>query len=325
MASRPTGEDIRLSRIARLPKLGGCANWLILGVGRLEAARRGFDGRQVKVARMSLYSFDGFRPAPADTEERGRLDRRHVEALSNRWACVFAVGAGCKTLCRPLPTEIAFLAVRRSNGAVAIRRQAGATPGRFRGRRVAGRRLGGRRGVLSRAGRPFRVDFSPAFEIEPPADAMLALARGYQRLPPTPTPCLAIRAAGGVIAGLMAPRGEQWPPFIRHHDAEPLPRRGPLGSAAIGRGRRAVLRRARRSALCARRALEGRALAIAIAGNAGLLVALFAPFPCSCSPRGCRCDGVSVRGFPALFACAQSFEPQAQAAPLATRDCRSIR
>ncbi|MGC1863516.1 MAG: hypothetical protein WA733_20950, partial [Methylocystis sp.] len=55
-----------------------------------------------------------------------------------------------------------------------------------------------------------------------------------------------------------------------------------------------------------------------ITANAGLLAALFAPFPAVALAVGLPLAAAFLSAvFLRLFACAQSFEPEAQAAPLA--------
>ena len=272
---------------------------------------------------MSLYSFDGFSTgARRIREERGRLDRRHVEALSRSVGLRLRCGGGLQdALPGPLPTEIAFLAgfgvpmELLQYAAKLARRQGVSADAALLGEGLVDEE------VFYRAlADHLRVDFfSGPFEIEPPADAMLALARGYQRLAANPDGLVWLFAPrGGVIAGLMgAARASNGRPLF----AITTPSRFLVAVRweALQSAAAAAPFCAERAdpALCARRALEGRALAIAIAGNAGLLVALFAPLPLLVLAAGLPLATAFLSAvFLRLFACAQSFEPQAQAAPL---------
>jgi hypothetical protein len=234
---------------------------------------------------MSLYSFDGFSTgAPRKREERGRVDRRRVEALSRSVGLRLGWGAGPQDAGpRPLPTEIAFLAgfgvpmALLQYAAKLATRQGVSADAALLGEGLVDEE------VFYRALADYlRADFvSQDLEIEPPANPMLALARGYQRL--------AANADG--LVWLFAPRGEAIARLMgaaRASNGRPLfaittpsrflvaARREALHSVAAA----APLCAERADpALCVRRALGGRALAIAIAANAALLAALFSPFP----------------------------------------------
>ncbi len=273
---------------------------------------------------MSLYSFDGFSTGvPRMSEERGRLDRRRVEALSRSVGLRLRCGGGLQdALPGPLPTEIAFLAgfgvpmALLQYAAKLARRQGVSADAALLGEGLVDEE------VFYRAlADHLRVDFfSGAFEIEPPADAMLALARGYQRLAANRDGLVWLFAPrGGAIAGLMgAARASNGRPLF----AITMPSRflvavrwGALQSAAAAAP---FCAERANPALCARRALEGRALAIAIAANAGLLAALLSPFPMLALAVGLPLATAFLSAvFLRLFACAQSFEPEAQAALLA--------
>ena len=149
---------------------------------------------------------------------------------------------------------------------------------------------------------------------------MLAFARGYQRLAANPD---------GLV-WLFAPRGEaiaRLAGAARASNGRPLfaittPSRFLVAVRweALQSAAAAAPFCAERAdpALCARRALGGRALAIAIAANAGLFAALFAPFPAVALAVGLPLAMAFLSAvFLRLFACAQSFEPEPQAAPLA--------
>jgi len=149
---------------------------------------------------------------------------------------------------------------------------------------------------------------------------MLVLARGYQRLAADPH---------GLV-WLFAPRGEtiaRLTGAARASNGRPLfaittPSRFLVAVRweALQSAAAAAPFCAERAdpALCARRALGGRALAIAIAANAGLLAALLAPFPMLVLAAGLPLATAFLSAaFLRLFACAQSFEPEARATPLA--------
>ncbi len=256
-------------------------------------------------------------------EEQSRDDRRRVEALSRSVGLRLRCGGGLQDAApRPLPTEIAFLAgfgvpmALLQYAAKLARRQGVSADAALLGEGLVDEE------VFYRAlADHLRVDFLvQAFEIEPPADAMLAFERGYQRLAANPD---------GLV-WLFAPRGEaiaRLTGAARASNGRPL-----FAITTPSRFLVAVRWEALQSAaavapfcaeradpaLCARRALGGRALAIAIAANAGLLAALFAPFPAVALAVGLPLAAAFLSAvFLRLFACAQSFEPEAQAAPLA--------
>ena len=166
-----------------------------------------------------------------------------------------------------------------------------------------------------------RVDFlSQAFEIEPPADPMRAAAQGYARLAANPE---------GLV-WLFAPQGEAIVRLIgatRATNGRPLfaittPKRFVVAARweALQLAAVAAPSCAERAdpTLCVRRALNRRSVAVAVTANAGLLVALFLPYPALALAAALPLAAAFLSAvFLRLFACAQSFEREKRGAPLA--------
>jgi cellulose synthase/poly-beta-1,6-N-acetylglucosamine synthase-like glycosyltransferase len=273
---------------------------------------------------MSLFSFDEFSAAaPRMREERGRVDRRRAEALSRSVNLRLRWGVGLQDAApRPLPAEIAFLAgfdvpaALLQYAAKLAQRQGVSADAALLGEGLVEEE------VFYRALADYlRVDFpSQAFEIEPPADAMLATAQGYARL--------AANLDG--LVWLLAPQGEAIVRLIgaaRASNGRPLyavttPKRFVV--AARWRALQAAALEAPFCAeradptLCVRRALGRRSLAVAIAANAGLLAVLFLPYPPLVLAVALPLTAAFLSAvFLRLFACAQSFEREEQGVPVA--------
>ncbi len=246
-------------------------------------------------------------------EDQRRANCARSEKLSQCVMLRLTSGTGLRSVAaRPLPKEIAFLA------------DYGVPPAVLRYAAALGRRQGVSadaallaeglidEDVFYRALADYlRVDFLPyEAEVEPPGDAGAAAGNGYARLAGNPDGLL----------WLFAPQGESLVRLIGAARAAGSPRlfavttrklflaalrREPLQRAGLAASRCAE---AANPALCARRALEGRSLAVVIAANAALVACLFAPSAIALAAALPLAALFLVSVFLRLFACAASFE-----------------
>ncbi len=277
-----------------------------------------------EVALMSHYSFDDFSAmTPHAREGRGGAERRRVEALSRSVSLRLGWGAcSPEAATRPLPAEIAFLAgfgvpAALLHYAARLARRQGVSADEA----LLGEGLIDQEVFYRALADHLRVDFySQAFEIEPPADAMLAARQGYVRLAENPD---------GLV-WLFAPRGDAIIRLIgaaRATNGRPLfaittPARFLVATQweALQASARGAPFRAEwtNPALCARRALGRRTLSAVIAANAGLLAALFLPNSLLTLVAALPLAAAFLAAvFLRLFACAQSFDPEEIGIPLA--------
>jgi cellulose synthase/poly-beta-1,6-N-acetylglucosamine synthase-like glycosyltransferase len=273
---------------------------------------------------MSLYSFDEFSTTGSRMrDERGRVDRRRVEAASRSVGLRLGWGVGLQDAAqRSLPTEIAFLAgfgvpMALLQYATQLARRQGVSADAA----LLGEGLMEEEAFYRALADHLGVEFlSQAFEIRRPIDSELALKQGCARLAADPD---------GLV-WLFAPKGEA---IVRLMGSARASNGRPLFAITtpdrfIVAVRWEALRLAAAAAplcaeradpaLCVRRALGRRVLAFAIVANAALLAALFAPYPALALAAALPLATAFLSAiFLRLFACAQSFEPESRAPPLA--------